>query len=68
VTVSPYPPAILNDTSGPRALCDVKAQQDIYCAAKDEHYFGFKGHLLVTQHSSMVAFDIAPENAIFYLK
>jgi len=33
-----------------------------YCAAKEEHYFGFKGHLVVTQHGSMVAFDIAPAN------
>lgn len=33
-----------------------------YCAAKAEHYFGFKGHLLITQHGAPVAFEIAAAN------
>lgn len=33
-----------------------------YCAAKAEHYFGFKGHLLITQHGSVVGYDIAAAN------
>lgn len=33
-----------------------------YCAAKDEHYFGFKGHLLITQHGSVVSYELAAAN------
>lgn len=33
-----------------------------YCAAKAEHYFGFKGHLLITQHGSVVAYELAAAN------
>lgn len=33
-----------------------------YCAAKDEHYFGFKGHLLVTQQGAPVAYELAAAN------
>jgi hypothetical protein len=33
-----------------------------YCAAKDEHYFGFKGHLLVTQHGAPIAYELAAAN------
>ena len=33
-----------------------------YCAAKDEHYFGFKGHILVTQHGATVAYELAAAN------
>ena len=33
-----------------------------YCAAKDEHYFGFKGHILVTQHGAAVAYELAAAN------
>lgn len=33
-----------------------------YCAAKVEHYFGFKGHLLITQHGSVVGYEIAAAN------
>ena len=32
------------------------------CAAKDEYYFGFKGHIMVTQHGSAVAYEIAAAN------
>lgn len=31
-----------------------------YCAAKNEFYYGFKGHLLVTQRGMIRAYDIAP--------
>jgi hypothetical protein len=33
-----------------------------YCAAKDEKYFGFKGHILITQHGATVSYEIAPAN------
>ncbi len=33
-----------------------------YCAAKDEKYFGFKGHLLITQHGATRAFTMAAAN------
>jgi hypothetical protein len=33
-----------------------------YCAAKDEKYFGFKGHILITQDGVTKAIDIAPAN------
>ena len=33
-----------------------------YCAAKDEHYFGFKGHILITQHGCAVAYELAAAN------
>jgi hypothetical protein len=33
-----------------------------YCAAKDEKYFGFKGHLLVTQYGAPVAYELAAAN------
>jgi hypothetical protein len=33
-----------------------------YCAAKVEHYFGFKGHLFVTQHGSVVEYEMASAN------
>jgi hypothetical protein len=33
-----------------------------YCAAKVEHYFGFKGHLFVTQHGSVVGYEMAAAN------
>lgn len=33
-----------------------------YCAAKDEKYFGFKGHILITQDGATKAIDIAPAN------
>lgn len=33
-----------------------------YCAAKDEKYFGFKGHLLITQQGVAQELEIAPAN------
>jgi len=33
-----------------------------YCAAKDEKYFGFKGHILITQDGACKAIEIAPAN------
>ena len=33
-----------------------------YCAAKDQKYFGFKGHLLVSSEGITKAFSIAPAN------
>ena len=33
-----------------------------YCAAKDEHYFGFKGHIVITQHGCAVAYEMAAAN------
>lgn len=33
-----------------------------YCAAKDEKYFGFKGHILITQEGVTKAMDIAAAN------
>lgn len=33
-----------------------------YCAAKDEHYFGFKGHLLTNDEGLILNFAIAPAN------
>ena len=33
-----------------------------YCAAKDERYFGFKGHITITQHGSAVAYELAAAN------
>ncbi len=30
-----------------------------YCAAKDEHYFGFKGHILITSEGEIKNFSIA---------
>jgi hypothetical protein len=33
-----------------------------YCAAKDEKYFGFKGHLLMTQNGAIKNFELTPAN------
>jgi hypothetical protein len=33
-----------------------------YCAAKDEKYFGFKGHILITQEGMTKSIEIAPAN------
>jgi len=33
-----------------------------YCAAKVEHYFGFKGHLFITQYGSVIGYEIAAAN------
>lgn len=33
-----------------------------YCAAKDERYFGFKGHILIIQEGITKSVDIAPAN------
>jgi len=33
-----------------------------YCAAKDEKYFGFKGHLIITTKGTAASFAIAPAN------
>lgn len=33
-----------------------------YCAAKDEHYFGFKGHILITACGSIRNMEIAAAN------
>lgn len=33
-----------------------------YCAAKDEHYFGFKGHLIVTQDGAFKGFELTAAN------
>lgn len=33
-----------------------------YCAAKDEKYFGFKGHILITQEGVTKVMDVAPAN------
>jgi hypothetical protein len=33
-----------------------------YCAAKDEKYFGFKGHIAITQHGNTVAYEVAAAN------
>lgn len=33
-----------------------------YCAAKDEHYFGFKGHILVSQQGGTIAYELAAAN------
>lgn len=33
-----------------------------YCATKDEHYFGFKGHLVTNQNGLIVNYTIAPAN------
>lgn len=33
-----------------------------YCAAKDEKYFGFKGHLLTDQYGTIMHFSLTPAN------
>eukprot|EP01035_Chromulina_nebulosa_P025139 gene25139-32796_t len=33
-----------------------------YSAAKVEHYLGFKGHLFITQHGSVVGYEMAAAN------
>jgi len=33
-----------------------------YCAAKEEHYFGFKAHLLISHHGVTKALSITPAN------
>lgn len=33
-----------------------------YCAAKEENYFGFKGHLLVTQQGAPIAYELTAAN------
>jgi len=33
-----------------------------YCAAKDMHYYGFKGHLVINLKQQVVAFTLAPAN------
>ena len=33
-----------------------------YCAAKDMHYYGFKGHVVINLNQQVVAFTLAPAN------
>jgi hypothetical protein len=33
-----------------------------FCAAKDEYYYGFKGHVIINLHQQVVGFTIAPAN------
>ena len=33
-----------------------------FCAAKDEHYYGFKGHLTTNLHQQVVGFTLTPAN------
>jgi hypothetical protein len=33
-----------------------------FCAAKDLHYFGFKGHILTTQKGAIKGFEMTPAN------
>jgi len=33
-----------------------------FCAAKDEHYYGFKGHVIVNLNQQVVGFTLAPAN------
>jgi hypothetical protein len=33
-----------------------------YCAAKDEHYFGFKGHIMITMDGVAKSYEIAQAN------
>jgi IS5 family transposase len=32
------------------------------CAAKQEHYYGFKGHIVIDEHQRITAFSLAPAN------
>ncbi len=46
-----------------RSKSNLKAAGGVgYCAAKDEKYFGFKGHILITQEGVIKASDIAAAN------
>lgn len=31
-----------------------------YCASKDEHYYGFKGHVMILQNGAIRAYEMAP--------
>lgn len=33
-----------------------------FCAAKDEHYYGFKGHVIIDLNQQIVGFTLAPAN------
>lgn len=33
-----------------------------FCAAKDEHYYGFKGHVIINLHQQVVGFTLTPAN------
>ena len=33
-----------------------------FCAAKDEHYYGFKGHVIINMNQQVVGFSLAPAN------
>jgi hypothetical protein len=33
-----------------------------FCAAKDEHYYGFKGHLIINLQQQVVGFTLTPAN------
>jgi IS5 family transposase len=33
-----------------------------YCAAKNEHYYGFKGHVVIDPHHRIVGFTLTPAN------
>jgi hypothetical protein len=33
-----------------------------FCAAKDEHYYGFKGHVIINLNQQVVGFTLAPAN------
>lgn len=33
-----------------------------FCAAKDEHYYGFKGHVIINMNQQVVGFTLAPAN------
>jgi hypothetical protein len=34
-----------------------------YCAAKDQHFYGFKGHAIISSNGTIVDFDVTPANA-----
>lgn len=33
-----------------------------FCAAKDEHYYGFKGHVIINLHQQVAGFTLTPAN------
>ena len=69
--ISPYNDIFLSD-GFPIPTCHIKRVRKKnplrgeasfgYCATKDEHYFGFKGHLVTNQNGLILNFTIAPAN------
>lgn len=60
--VDGFPMPVCKITRAPRSQCFQGAADDGYCAAKDEHYYGFEGHLMVRFEGVICRYTFAAAN------